>query len=215
MADTIYRAGDQAKTRGGDVVLLGKYAGDGDETLMYGLGRRLVHVFDDGRSSLGENYDLVELLHRAVIPMPPVGVVAAEADTVITATGPALNPGVAGWHAILTVVDGYKPLAEVLAAALDQAQAGKGKERHANDKPFDRQPIMEIGRMVGLGYQTGQAMKKLQEAVGMTARGQVEAAEREMLGAINYAAAAILLIRERGFGCAARTDPPKPEAPSC
>ncbi len=41
--------------------------------------------------------------------------------------------------------DGYDCLRHVLALALQQANAGKGKERHANGKPFDRQPIMEIG----------------------------------------------------------------------
>lgn len=95
-----------------------------------------------------------------------------------------------------SVSPGYEPLAAALQMALDQAQAGKGKERHANGRPFDRQPIMEIGRMVGLGYPTGQAKKKTQEAVGMFNRGEPDRAVAELLGAINYLAAAILLIRE-------------------
>lgn len=95
-----------------------------------------------------------------------------------------------------SVLPGYEPLAMTLQAALDQAQAGKGKERHANGRPFDRQPIMEIGRMVGLGYPTGQAKKKTQEAVGMLNRGEPDRAVNELLGAINYLAAAIMLIRE-------------------
>ena len=95
-----------------------------------------------------------------------------------------------------SVEPGYEPLAAVLQLALDQAQAGKGKERHANGRPFDRQPIMEIGRMVGLGYPTGQAKKKTQEAIGMSNRGEPDRAVTELLGAINYLAAAILLIRE-------------------
>lgn len=95
------------------------------------------------------------------------------------------------------IVSGYEPLAGVLREALDQAQAGKGKERHANGKAFLDQPIMEIGRMVGIGYQTGQAMKKSQEAVGMHSRGEPDRAVAEMLGAINYLAAAILAIREQ------------------
>lgn len=90
----------------------------------------------------------------------------------------------------------YEPLEAILCAALAQAASGKGKERHANGKDFIRQPIMEIGRMVGPGYQTGQAMKKAQEAMGMVARDQHDRAEAELLGAINYLAAAILLIRE-------------------
>lgn len=96
-----------------------------------------------------------------------------------------------------SVEQGYEPLAEVLQLALDQAQSGKGKERHANGRPFDRQPIMEIGRMVGLGYPTGQAKKKIQEAVGMSNRDEADRAVNELLGAIIYSAAAILLIREQ------------------
>jgi len=92
--------------------------------------------------------------------------------------------------------DPYAPLRRVLDAAYEQAANGKGKERHANDKPFDRQPIMEIARMVGPGYQLGQAMKKSQEAFGMLGRGQPDRAQAELLGAINYIAAAYLLIEE-------------------
>jgi hypothetical protein len=92
--------------------------------------------------------------------------------------------------------DPYTNLRAVLDAAYEQAANGKGKDRHANDKPFDRQPIMEIARMVGPGYQLGQAMKKAQEAGGMIQRGQPDRAQAELLGAINYLAAAYLLIEE-------------------
>lgn len=93
----------------------------------------------------------------------------------------------------------YGPLATVLKAAYDQAASGKGKERHARGKPFHKQPIMEISRMVGTGYTTGQAMKKLQEANAMAARGELEAAQREALGAINYAAAFYLVLKEQQY----------------
>ena len=92
--------------------------------------------------------------------------------------------------------DPYATLRAVLDAAYDQAANGKGKERHANDKPFHRQPIMEIARMVGPGYQLGQACKKAQEAFGMIQRGQPDRAQAELLGAINYLAAAYMLIEE-------------------
>ena len=91
---------------------------------------------------------------------------------------------------------GYGDLHAILQDAFDQSASGKGRERHANDKPFDRQPIMEIGRMVGPGYAIGQAMKKLQEAMTMQSRNQTDAADRELLGSIVYAAAAVKLIRE-------------------
>ena len=96
----------------------------------------------------------------------------------------------------MSLIPGYDSLINALSAAYHQATRGKGKERHARDKPFDKQPIMEISRMVGPGYATGQAMKKLQEAKSMMDRGQFAAAKAEALGAINYTAAFYLLIKE-------------------
>ena len=96
----------------------------------------------------------------------------------------------------MALVPGYDSLSTVLGAAYHQAAGGKGKERHARGKLFDKQPIMEISRMVCPGYTTGQAMKKLQEAKSMMDRDQFAAAKAEALGAINYAAAFFLLIEE-------------------
>lgn len=89
---------------------------------------------------------------------------------------------------------GYEDLAAVLDAALQQAAVGKGAERHAGGQPFDAQPMAEISRMVGIGFPAGQMMKKAQEAVGMAARGDTGAAIRELLGAINYAAGAVIVL---------------------
>ena len=89
---------------------------------------------------------------------------------------------------------GYECLAEVLDAALMQAASGKGAERHAGSRPFATQPMQEITRMVGVGFPLGQAMKKAQEAGTMASRGQTDAARRELLGAINYVAGAVLAI---------------------
>lgn len=94
-------------------------------------------------------------------------------------------------------VEGYAPLAEVLREAYDQSARGKGKEWHANGKPFLMQPIVSIGRMVGPGYPLGQAMKKAQEAGGMYARSNTPAAVAELLGVIVYTAAAIMLMKEQ------------------
>lgn len=94
--------------------------------------------------------------------------------------------------------DRYAALALVLNEAYNQAAMGKGSERHARDKPFLKQPIMEIGRMLSSADgEIFQAMKKAQEASGMVERGQPDRAVAELLGAINYAAAAVILIRER------------------
>jgi hypothetical protein len=84
--------------------------------------------------------------------------------------------------------EGYGPLLDVLVEALDEAQIGKGKERHATDKPFTQQPIMTIQGLVGRGYALGQAIKKTQESQRLGD----DAAKRELLGAINYLAAAVL-----------------------
>jgi hypothetical protein len=86
----------------------------------------------------------------------------------------------------------YASLERVLSLALEQAAEGKGADRHGNGNPFDVQPMMEIGRMVGMGFCLGQAMKKAQEASRMDS----EAAKRELLGAINYLAGAYLLLEE-------------------
>lgn len=99
----------------------------------------------------------------------------------------------------VNVVEGYEPLLSVLRRALDQAQAGKGSERHGRGKPFLAQPIFTIADLVGTGFQTGQAIKKVQEAEGMISKGQHEAAERELLGAINYLSATVLQIGKLSY----------------
>lgn len=94
----------------------------------------------------------------------------------------------------MKVTPGYETLAAVLQEALDQAQAGKGRERHQQGAtPFDRQPIVELARMVGPGGPAQQVMKKTQEAMRLPP----ERAVVELLGAINYAAATIMVIREK------------------
>ena len=108
------------------------------------------------------------------------------------------GPALLNWSE--TASPEYAPLAAILQEAYDQAATGKGKERHANDRAFIDQPILEIGRMCGPGFNTGQSIKKQQETMGMLARGERGAAIRELLGAINYTAAAILLIREQNPG---------------
>lgn len=88
----------------------------------------------------------------------------------------------------------YLLLWNTLRDAWDQAASGKGKERHQKeDESFEDQPICMFARRVGLGYPLGQAMKKIDEA----ARMEPEAAVRELLGAINYLAAAVIVIREQ------------------
>lgn len=84
---------------------------------------------------------------------------------------------------------GYESLLHVLARAHEQAALGKGAERHACTRPFTEQPMQSISRL--LGNETGllyQAMKKIQESQRM----DQDAAVKELLGAINYIAGAII-----------------------
>ena len=87
---------------------------------------------------------------------------------------------------------GYHDLFHVLVTALRQAQEGKGATRHANSRPFDEQPIMVVADMVGEGFLTGQAIKKIQESQRLDVAGAIE----ERLGAINYLAASILRLQK-------------------
>lgn len=87
----------------------------------------------------------------------------------------------------------YKELNRTLTKAYHQSSTGKGKERHANNRPFEQQDICEITRNVGLGFPLGQAVKKINESVRV---GGKEFMERELLGAIVYIAAAIIVNNE-------------------
>lgn len=85
---------------------------------------------------------------------------------------------------------GYDKLFRVLMAALDQAAAGKGKERHASDGvAFEDQPMSSINRTLnsvdGFLYQ---AAKKAQESRRLPS-GRAQA---ELYGAINYLAGAAI-----------------------
>jgi hypothetical protein len=87
----------------------------------------------------------------------------------------------------------YASLAGILMRALDQASAGKGKERHSYGEPFEQQKICQINRWLqspdGDLYQ---AVKKIIEAKRLPHDRGVA----ELLGAINYVAAAIIIMDE-------------------
>jgi hypothetical protein len=95
------------------------------------------------------------------------------------------------------VLPGYDSLAHVLDDALEQAQRGKGAIRHASPREsFCDQPIVRICEWLGDGghsFALGQAVKKTLES----ARLSDDQARAELLGAINYLAAAVLLIDGR------------------
>ncbi len=92
----------------------------------------------------------------------------------------------------LSITDKYLALSDVLGRAFEQASIGKGNERHAQDLPFTEQPMQLIQRLVGKGFATGQAIKKIQESDRLPH----DAAIRELLGAINYIAGAIIFMEQ-------------------
>lgn len=93
-------------------------------------------------------------------------------------------------------VEGYELLANILTDAFEQSATGKGRERHGLGDPWDKQPIITLGREFGIGGTNFQSAKKMREAQKMAERGEYGAAERELLGAIVYAAASVALVRE-------------------
>lgn len=100
------------------------------------------------------------------------------------------------FHALNTppTPDSYATLRDVLGRAFAQGTAGKGKERHATNLPFDRQPMVTGARDYGPGGPLFQVGKKSREAFGMIQRGERDKAVHELLGAIVYAAGAIVAI---------------------
>lgn len=91
---------------------------------------------------------------------------------------------------ILDLGNQYYLIGQVLQEALLQCAHGKGKERHADDDPFDEQPIMWIEEHFK-SFQLGQAVKKIHESQRL----DKEAAIAELLGAINYIAAQVIYLK--------------------
>ena len=97
---------------------------------------------------------------------------------------------VVGWE----VTDKKHPLELAFKLAVEQATKGKG-ERHGGDSvPFYDQQWTTLADCHGVGFLTGQAAKKLNEAAQ---KNDDEAWEREVLGALVYAGMAIL--KKRGY----------------
>ena len=89
----------------------------------------------------------------------------------------------------------YRLLRDILMKAGNQAEFGKGKERHADGENFEDQKICVIGRWLKDSPVAGplqQAVKKIVESSGFTPTRAIH----ELHGAINYAAAAIVLLQE-------------------
>ena len=86
----------------------------------------------------------------------------------------------------------YDMLRGILDEAYEQATGGKGQERHAAGRDFDKQPIISIPTLLGDDEGTAllfQAIKKLEESLRLPPHMK----RNERLGAINYIAASMLL----------------------
>ena len=93
------------------------------------------------------------------------------------------------------------PLFPIFLQALDQVMHGKGERHGGKTTPFMQQPWLHYANMHGSGFLTGQAAKKLEEAV-TTKKG--EALEQELLGAIVYTGMAVLKHQMDGSAKVAR-----------
>lgn len=95
----------------------------------------------------------------------------------------------------LIVVPGYESLADVLGEALDQAQDGKGAERHnlGGDLPFEDQRMQRISQLIGSPHGMAfQVCKKVTEGLELP---ELDRQVRELLGAINYVAGIVIFLR--------------------
>jgi len=86
----------------------------------------------------------------------------------------------------------YQALADVLVEAYLQASAGKGLERHASDEDFDQQIICEVTRRLEHSPVAGPLFQSVKKIYESTRTDPIP----ELLGAINYIAAAIVVLRE-------------------
>jgi hypothetical protein len=113
------------------------------------------------------------------------------------------------------------PLFDVFRAAIEQAMYGKGERHGGAVTPFLEQPWLKLAESHGSGFLTGQAVKKIEEAV----RGKDgEQWEREMLGGLVYIGMAIIynrIVRDRPHYLSPKrrsddqepTDPKGPDGP--
>lgn len=93
----------------------------------------------------------------------------------------------------LAAKPGYETLARILDDALDQAQSGKGHERHGEDgQLWEEQVMFQIADELGPGFNAGQFAKKMAESMRLAP----EARRRELLGAVVYAASLVKLFEE-------------------
>ena len=84
------------------------------------------------------------------------------------------------------------PLQSVFDQCVEQAATGKGEERHGHGADFMEQPWFDLTKAFGLGGPLFQASKKLRESVQFLGTTDQDRFKKEVLGAINYAAMALI-----------------------
>ena len=113
----------------------------------------------------------------------------------------------------IDIPEGYEALGLALGEAVAQAARGKGADRHAEKgEPFSGQLIMSIPKRLGEGgecFCLGQALKKICESRRLAPA----PARAEILGAINYLAAAWSLLG--GTESVSATEAPKAAGNVC
>jgi len=96
----------------------------------------------------------------------------------------------------------------VLTDVAHQVLRGKGRERHNGSAPFEDAPVWRILDLCGEGFAAGQAMKKVNEALGLLktrgcqwavplAGDRQAAVNEELLGAMAYLALLVAWRRAR------------------
>lgn len=87
----------------------------------------------------------------------------------------------------------YLSLRKVLDLAYKRSSSGKGKERHADNNPFEQQPICTELRTM---HDTAPAVYQIRKKALESLRLQPETAIRELLDVMVYAAAAVIYLQE-------------------
>lgn len=101
-----------------------------------------------------------------------------------------MNNDAIGW----LVQPEYERLFQVYIDALQQAQDGKGKERHGEPVAFEQQCGCRNARNFGIGFALGQAVKKAEETMRLPT---TERKLAEIYGAMNYLAMAAIILKEQ------------------
>ena len=95
----------------------------------------------------------------------------------------------------INVKQGYESLAEAFQGALNQAQDGKGSNRHSYGEDFKQQKIMTIARWLE-GNPAAALLYQVIKKAAETTRMEPEQAIHELDGVINYALAAKIRMQE-------------------